>query len=204
MSSRDRSDESSPSLRRTLLGVTAPARPDSSAPVLLTPPNGESAGPEASALSGPGVSGPGVDDRRRGTEPMSRPVPPLLAEPTARPPKTQVDEPIPNPARSLGRSNSMTEPLLTPRQPARSHDPRALFVREPRSRAPTSGVGDGPIRVVCRRCDRSVWGWKLPFGVSCPIESHHAHLSWWMVGVVASFWTIVVVLVIALVAIVAG
>lgn len=65
-------------------------------------------------------------------------------------------------------------------------------------------IGDGPIRVVCRRCQRTVWGWKLPFGVSCPMGPHHSYINWFMVGVVASFWAAFVVVLFSLIGIAAG
>lgn len=118
-------------------------------------------------------------------------------------------EPIPNPASMTAEAAGRTtaplaapSPQGPPAQPGPSMPPAAPpHPVAPVARGESGAMGDGPIRVVCRRCQRTVWGWKLPFGVSCPMAEHHAHVNWFLVGVVASFWTAFVVVVISLLAI---
>ena len=114
--------------------------------------------------------------------------------------------PFANPARPVSHS-----PRHTPRpnnqlglyqnQPA----PHPSQRRHPSQHGRGDGTfGDGPIRVVCRKCQRPVWGWKLPFGVSCPAGRHHAHLSWPMVAIVLTFYGSVAAMMIFLITLLAG
>lgn len=135
--------------------------------------------------------------------------------PTPSPRPSRPPGPVPNPAAMASHPPSQprvaahdprtTTPLpqqSPPAAPAPSQ--QAFHVPRGPIPGPDGSVGDGPIRVVCRRCQRTVWGWKLPFGVSCPIGPHHSHINWFMVGVVASFWTAFVVVFFSLIGIAAS
>lgn len=153
-------------------------------------------------------------DDSRGSVPTLRgfavpePSPKRKATPDPATAPTEPVSPVPNPA-TMGRPGPETAPMRAapgPRAtaPLAAPNPPTAAPAVPMGGPGSGAIGDGPIRVVCRRCQRTVWGWKYPFGVSCPLGDHHAHINWFLVGVVASFWTAFIVLMISLVAIAAG
>lgn len=125
-------------------------------------------------------------------------------------PATAAPEPVPNPAVTRAPNpgswsgQARTTTLLPQQQPATAApSQQAIAPYGGPVPQPDGTVGDGPIRVVCRRCQRTIWGWKLPFGVSCPMGPHHSHINWFLVAVVASFWAAFAVFVISLIGIAA-